>query len=160
MFQKPVFIIALLAVAAFGMAACAPDEQAETPFAAPPENGIPETGEEILPGTPPGDPLASPAAGGAQLLNLGEAIYNEQCTFCHQQDGSGMQGVYPALDGSLFVTGDPIPVIEIVLHGRGGMPAFAGILADEETAGVVSFIRRAWSNQAAFVTIEQVQAAR
>jgi cytochrome c6 len=116
--------------------------------------------EEILPGTPPGDPLASPAAGGAQLVAIGEQVYIDQCMACHQQDGSGMGQVYPALDNNPFVTGDPEPVIEIVLYGEGSMPAFNRILADEEVAGVVSFIRRAWSNRADFVTLELVQAAR
>jgi mono/diheme cytochrome c family protein len=116
--------------------------------------------EEILPGTPPGDPLASPAAAADHLLNLGEGVYLAQCAECHQFDGSGTQEVYPALAGNPVVTGDPIPVIEIVIYGRGDMPPFGGILTVEEIASVVSFIRNAWTNQATFVTSEQVEAAR
>jgi mono/diheme cytochrome c family protein len=149
MYLKSGLFFSLILILAFSLAACSPADDTPGPGE-----------EEILPDTAPGDPRPSPMAAGDQLLNLGEGVYMEQCAFCHQVDGTGMGNVYPALDGNPVVTGDPQPVIDIVLRGRGAMPAFAGILTDEELAAVVSFIRRAWTNQADFVTIEQVEAAR
>jgi mono/diheme cytochrome c family protein len=143
------FWLLILAAVSLALSSCSPVEDTPGPGE-----------EEIIPGTPPGDPLASPSAGGPQLIALGEEVYINQCLACHQQDGSGMGQVYPALDGNQFVTGDPQPVIEIVLYGEGAMPAFGRILTDEETAAVVSFIRQAWSNRADFVTLELVQSVR
>ena len=39
-------------------------------------------------------------------------------------------------------------LIEVVLHGREDMPAFAARLSDDEVAAVLTYIRNAWSNRA------------
>lgn len=140
MYRKLIFMFSLIAILALVMAACAPEEPVETPMETPPspDDGIPETGEE-------------------ELMQIGEQVYADRCAGCHLPDGLGE----PPLDANPFVTGgDPNPVIDIVLHGNGGMPAFEGVLTDEEVAGVVTYIRNAWTNDASVVTIADVQAAR
>jgi mono/diheme cytochrome c family protein len=126
----------------------------------PEENGVPGTGpEEVLPGTPPGDPQASPMAGADQLLRLGEDVYLVQCSMCHGNQGEG--GDYTALAGNEFVNQpDPSGLIAFLLYGRDGQHAYAGAFIDEEAAGVLSFIRNNFGNQASFVTAEQVEAVR
>lgn len=90
---------------------------------------------------------------------LGEEVYENQCASCHQSSGEGVEGQFPALRDNDFVTGDPEPVIDIVLHGRGAMPAFAN-LEDEEIAAVVSYIRNAWDNEVDAVTEDEVAERR
>lgn len=97
----------------------------------------------------------------AALVALGEELYNNTCIACHQPAGEGVEGYYPALAGNPFVTlEDPNPVIQTVLAGRGGMPAFRNIYSDEEVAAVVSYVRQAWENDAGPVSPEQVAAVR
>jgi mono/diheme cytochrome c family protein len=83
----------------------------------------------------------------------GEKVFTENCAICHQADGSGYAQVYPNLAGNPIVRlGDPAPVIETVLHGRGSMPGFAGELSPEQIAEVVTYVRHAWGNDASSVT--------
>lgn len=87
------------------------------------------------------------------LITRGDEIYHTICLACHQPEGQGVTDVtvggIPALAGNPFVTiDDPRPVVQTVLNGRAGMPSFRGF-SDEEIAGVVSYIRQAWGNQAA-----------
>lgn len=96
------------------------------------------------------------AAGGAVD---GKALYAAQCAACHQATGAGLPGVFPPLDGSEWVQGEPRVLANILLHGitgeitvkgnkyQGAMPAFPQ-LSDAELAGIASFIRSNWSNKA------------
>ena len=86
-----------------------------------------------------------------------------------------MTGVYPALAGSDWVSGDPDRLIRIVLHGLKGpiavngeqfvsatgleMPSMGG-LADEQIAEVLSFVRKAFGNGASEVSAAEVRAVR
>jgi mono/diheme cytochrome c family protein len=96
-----------------------------------------------------------------QLIQQGESIYSNVCIACHQPDGMGIPGIYPALNGNPLITlEDPTYFISTVLTGRGGMPPFEGIYSDEEIAGVVSFVRANWENAAPAVSPDQVAAIR
>jgi mono/diheme cytochrome c family protein len=142
MIRKFSLLFSLLALLAFILVACGPEEPVETPpVEAPPENDIPVTGVH-------------------ELMEIGEQVYADQCAACHMEDGTGDNDLYPPLDANAFVTGDPRPVIEIVLHGGGAMPPFDDLLTDEEIAGVVTYIRNAWTNDAPPVNEQDVQAAR
>ncbi|MDQ4076447.1 MAG: cytochrome c [Chloroflexota bacterium] len=92
-------------------------------------------------------------------LAHGEQVYADNCAVCHGSEGEG-RGGNPPHRNNPFVTGDPEPVIEVVLHGRGGMPAFGDQLSDQEIADVISYIRTAWTNDAEPVTPEQVAEVR
>jgi len=91
-------------------------------------------------------------------LALGKEVYLNQCSHCHQAEGQGYAQVYPNLAGNPIVILDtPEPTIEIVLHGRGGMPPFIHSLTGEERAEVISYIRNAWGNHASTITTGQAQ---
>lgn len=102
------------------------------------------------------------ALAGAQEGDIarGEEVFLRQCASCHQASGEGVAGVFPELAGNPFVTGEAQPVIDVVVHGRGGMPAFGTILDDESIAAVVSYIRGAWENDAEGVSVQEVAAVR
>ena len=82
-----------------------------------------------------------------------------------------MAGVFPPLAGAEWVQGAEKVLISILLHGiqgeievkgnkyNGAMPAF-GTLADAEIAGVLSYIRSDWGNQAPPIAAAAVAAQR
>lgn len=116
---------------------------------------------------PEGAGLEPPEGVDPDELGLGEPpsngaheLYAHNCIACHQADGQGIEGVYPALAGNPVVTAeDPSAVIRTVLRGRGGMPTFSQ-LDDESLAALVSYIRQAWENEASVVEPADIAAAR
>jgi alcohol dehydrogenase (quinone), cytochrome c subunit len=102
----------------------------------------------------------------------GASIFRTQCASCHGVDGKGMGERLPALAGNPNVLAhDPSSVVNLVLNGaqrvvRQGMPdtsrmaPFRLQLSDQEVADVVSWIRRAWGNNAAPVSSEDVAKLR
>ena len=105
----------------------------------------------------------------AALVAMGDQIYNSVCVTCHQPGGvgvvqpgaAGVDVYYPPLAGNPFVTlADPEPPIRTLLQGRGGMPQFRTIFSDEEIAGVLTYARQSWGNNALTVSPEQVAAVR
>jgi mono/diheme cytochrome c family protein len=95
----------------------------------------------------------------AMMIERGEQIYIANCAACHGGDGRG-NVANPALAGTEFTLGEPEPVIEVVLHGRGVMPPFRDQLSDQAIADVITYIRNAWGNQASPVTSDQVSEPR
>ena len=85
-----------------------------------------------------------------QLMAIGEQVYVERCAACHQADGKGMSGIFPALAGSKIanVAGDYKTHIDIVLNGKSGtaMQAFKNQLSLVELAGVITYERNAFGN--------------
>lgn len=93
----------------------------------------------------------------AQLMAEGEELYRTICAACHQLGGVGT-GPFPPLNGNPLVTGeDPHPVIDVVLTGRAGMPAFMDILTNRELTAIVTYIRGAWDNDASAVDEQMVE---
>jgi cytochrome c oxidase subunit 2 len=76
----------------------------------------------------------------------GEKVYASNCAACHQANGKGA-GPIKALDGSPVVTdADKSKQIQVVLNGRGAMPAWKQ-LSDTDIAAVVSYTKNNWSNK-------------
>ncbi|MCO5100865.1 MAG: cytochrome c oxidase subunit II [Burkholderiaceae bacterium] len=85
----------------------------------------------------------------ADLQARGQEVFAANCVACHQANGKGVPGAFPALDGSKVVLGDPHGQIDVVLHGRPGtaMASFRQ-LSDTDLAAVITYTRHAWSNDA------------
>ncbi|RDI94724.1 cytochrome c [Meiothermus sp. QL-1] len=94
----------------------------------------------------------------AALKAKGEQVYGMSCAGCHQANGQGMPGVFPALAGSKNVA-DKAYTINILLKGKGNMPGFAQ-LSDEELAAVATYIKNSWGNNFGGVTPDEIKAAR
>jgi mono/diheme cytochrome c family protein len=92
------------------------------------------------------------AASPAFAQDAGQAQFESTCAACHQVNGQGIKGAFPALAGDPFVLGAPQPVITTVLNGRGGMPAWKADLTDAQVAAAISYVRSAWGNKAPPVT--------
>ncbi|SAK43213.1 cytochrome c oxidase [Caballeronia fortuita] len=80
-----------------------------------------------------------------ELMARGQQVYTSNCAVCHQPTGKGA-GQFPALDGSKIANGSIAEHLNIVLHGKGAMPPWQGVLNDVEIASVVTFERNSWSN--------------
>ncbi|MHB1224555.1 MAG: c-type cytochrome [Gemmatimonadaceae bacterium] len=112
------------------------------------------------------------AAAVADPVAAGEAVYVKNCQVCHQAQGQGMAGAFPPLVESEWVTGSPVTVVRILMHGlqgpltvagasyNGAMPAWEGVLKDAEIAAVATYIRQMEGNDAPAVPPETVDAAR
>ncbi|GGW91197.1 cytochrome c oxidase subunit II [Alteromonas halophila] len=83
-----------------------------------------------------------------ELMSVGERVYNSTCASCHQPNGEGLPGAFPALKGSKMVLEDIEGHIDIILHGKSGtaMQAFGNMLSLKEVAAVVTYERNAWGN--------------
>ncbi|WP_313171221.1 c-type cytochrome [Massilia oculi] len=103
-----------------------------------------------------GPAFAQTAPGSAD----GKTLFAKNCAACHQADGRGIPGAFPALAGSALALGAPAEAAELLLKGRGGMPDFSGSLDDADIAAVLSYVRASWGNRAAPVADAEVGALR
>lgn len=95
----------------------------------------------------------------------GKLIYMTNCQSCHQANGEGLKGAFPALKGSPIVTGDDLDLyVNIIMRGYdaraefGTMPAI-GLnvgLSPAEVTALINHERSSWGNQAKAVSLEEV----
>ena len=81
----------------------------------------------------------------AELMEHGEKVFASNCAACHQVNGQGA-GPFPSLVNSKVVTGPLADNVNLVLHGKGLMPAWGGTLNDLDIASAITFIRNSWGN--------------
>jgi cytochrome c553 len=125
---------------------------------------------------------ASPAAGKPGSAQRDETapsasgkeakLYERHCAGCHGEQGEGHAGAYPALAHNRAVTlPSTTNLIQMVLHGGFapatagnprpfGMPPFVLQMSDKDTAGVLTYIRKAWGNIAPAVSELDVKRVR
>jgi cytochrome c oxidase subunit 2 len=102
-----------------------------------------------------------------ELKAQGEKVYGSICSACHQPNGMGIPGSFPALSGSKVVNGPKEDQIKLVLNGRKGvftpnsaMPPQAN-LSDVDIAAAITYTRNNWANKTGqMVTPAEVKAAR
>jgi len=83
-----------------------------------------------------------------ELMSQGESIYTARCAVCHQANGEGIPGAFPAIKGSPIATGPISEHIDVIVNGRPGtaMQSFSNQLSDKEIAAVITYQRNAWGN--------------
>jgi cytochrome c oxidase subunit II len=92
-----------------------------------------------------------------ELLARGKETYDKVCVACHQANGMGIPGAFPALGGSKMVSGPllspdgkllPDSHLDRVMNGKPGtaMQAFKSMLNDVEIASVITYERNAFGN--------------
>jgi mono/diheme cytochrome c family protein len=116
-------------------------------------------------------PATAPPSGGPTVSD-GPATFASNCASCHGTAGEGISGVFPPLNGSEVVAGQPETITKIVLNGLQGpitvagagydgfMPAFGGLLTDAQIAAVLTHIRSFPNNNGGAVTAGDVQTIR
>lgn len=83
------------------------------------------------------------------LVSRGQEVYTKTCVACHQANGQGLPGTFPALDGDeKYVLAPMKEQILTVLNGHPGtaMAAFRDQLNDVEIASVITYTRQSWGN--------------
>lgn len=94
-----------------------------------------------------------------ELKARGEQVYTSNCQACHQANGKGVPGAFPALDGSAVVANTPAQ-IQIMLHGKNAMPSWAA-LSDVELAAAATYVKNSWGNSSGvMVQPSEFKAAR
>ena len=83
-----------------------------------------------------------------ELVVRGESLYAVNCVACHQTNGQGIPGIFPALAGSDIVLNDKERNIEILMEGVQGaaMNSFS-YLSEVELAAVITYTRQSWGNE-------------
>jgi cytochrome c oxidase subunit 2 len=83
-----------------------------------------------------------------ELVARGESVYAVNCVACHQTNGQGIPGIFPALAGSDIVLNDKERNIEILMEGVQGaaMNSF-NYLSEVELAAVITYTRQSWGNE-------------
>ena len=109
-------------------------------------------------------------AADAPLLERGRALYLQHCFYCHQADGQGSPGTFPALAKSDFLLADRARAIRILCEGIGGEIVVNGekyngrmpvpVLDDAQAADVLTFVLNSWGNTAPDVSAEEVKVVR
>lgn len=109
-----------------------------------------------------------PQASGSAPQANGDTLYANNCASCHQANGAGLAGAFPALAGNeAVIADDPAMHIDTVLNGAQGrvidgqtynapMPAFGGRFSDDEIAAIINHERTSWGNNAPTVTAEDI----
>jgi cytochrome c oxidase subunit II len=97
-------------------------------------------------------------------MTQGKKIFDSVCAACHQLNGKGIPGVFPALDGSKIVNGPLAGHIKFVVHGSPRNPVmrpFGKEMNNRQLAAVLTYERNSWSNHTGdLVTPEEVEKAR
>jgi mono/diheme cytochrome c family protein len=117
-----------------------------------------------------GEPASTAATTSSAPPTPGARAYMTNCIACHQRNGEGVKGVYPAVAGAPSVTGEPGVLLAWVMYGvrpetlpkgqyRGVMPQYA-YLKDEELAAMLTHVRGSFGNSASPITPEMVAQAR
>jgi ubiquinol-cytochrome c reductase cytochrome b subunit len=121
-------------------------------------------------GTSAGASSTVATTGGSGGSAHGAQVFTQNCASCHQANGQGQAGVFPALAGNKDVTAaDPKMIEHTLNYGLAGkvidgksyaaqMPAWKGQLSNDDIAAVITYIRSSWGNKAGPVTAAQVAA--
>jgi len=106
-----------------------------------------------------------------QRIDAGRVLYNGTCSVCHQQNGEGLEGVFPPLANSDYLMADTRRSIEVVLNGLVGpvtvngspfnsvMPPMSQ-LNDDEIANILTFTLNNWGNEGDTVSSGEVAEIR
>jgi cytochrome c oxidase subunit 2 len=80
------------------------------------------------------------------IVARGEKVYAANCAACHQANGKGAGPIKPLDASPIVVDADKSKEIQVVLNGRGAMPAWKQ-LSDTDLAAVISYTKNTWSNK-------------
>src|SRR5690606_21855678 len=90
------------------------------------------------------------AGGGADALD-GALLYATHCQSCHQANGEGLPGAFPALKGSSVVGGDDLELyVDIIMNGYDARPEFAAM------PGIGTMMELSAAEIAAIINHEQI----
>jgi mono/diheme cytochrome c family protein len=116
----------------------------------------------------PPSPDQTPQAPPPDQMKLGQAVFADVCSACHQTKADGVPSLFPPLAGNAAVQQkDAATMLQAILEGSRtaatdrmptapSMPAYDWKLSDAQIAAVATYIRNAWGNRASAVRPEDV----
>ncbi len=115
-------------------------------------------------------PVAATAKNMDERIQLGQRLYDQNCSACHQPSGIGIAGAFPPLAGSDYLLSDSKRAIKVLLEGLSGEIAVNGDsynsvmpavnLTDEQVANVLTYVLNTWNNNGGEILPADVQTAR
>lgn len=103
-------------------------------------------------------------------MERGRDIYQAQCLSCHQEQGEGIEDLYPPLAKSDYLMEDKVRSIKQILYGVSGEIKVNGKiyntdmtgfdLTDTEVSDLLNYVRNSWGNKGKPVTPQEVANAR
>lgn len=96
----------------------------------------------------------------------GAQLYAANCQACHQANGEGLKGAFPALKGSKIVNDEnPETLINIIMSGYNAREEFAEMpaigrlnnLSAAEIAAIINHERSSWGNTGTSISIRQAE---
>lgn len=105
----------------------------------------------------------------AYSVNRGEVVYQENCDYCHRDDGRGQPGKVPALVGNDSLLADPARGIRLILITKADPKPMHGMAVEDlvaifedlslaNIADVLTYARASWGNCASRVSESDVEA--
>ena len=92
-------------------------------------------------------PVSTSGGDKSHAMAEGQKVYDAHCVSCHQANGEGIPGLFPAIKGSKVVNGPVGEHIALVVNGKPPlMASFKNILKPEEVAAVITFQRNSFGN--------------
>mgnify|MGYP003578906196 CR=1 FL=1 len=102
-----------------------------------------------------------------QYYNQGELLYQNNCSNCHQKNGTGLGRVYPPLKDSDYMKNNFSDVVCLIRNGKTGEVIVNGIsfnqpmpgvtsLTDLEIAEIATYIYNSWGHQLGIVEVKEV----
>ncbi|UBV42795.1 cytochrome c [Deinococcus taeanensis] len=79
-----------------------------------------------------------------EFPTVGKTVFTTNCAGCHGAEGQGAIG--PRLAGDEKLTQDPAYVYNIVMKGKGAMPAVGQGLKENEVYAVANYVLHSWGN--------------
>lgn len=96
----------------------------------------------------------------------GKALYTANCQSCHQENGEGLPGAFPALKNSPVVNGNDLELyVDIIMNGYDARADY-GVMAavgtnmeftEAQVAAIINYERNSWGNKAQAVTPEEIK---
>lgn len=71
----------------------------------------------------------------------GKAIYEQHCVRCHGEDGRGELGGAPDFSRGVSLMQPDADIARTLRGGLGGMPAYEGLLRQDELLDVIAYVR-------------------
>lgn len=99
------------------------------------------------------------------LVTDGKQLYDIYCASCHQNNGEGVMGVFPALKSSPIVNGEKGKLIDIFLNGLDTkeidekMPSYK-FLSNKEGSAILTYIRKNLGNSSSNIDSDEINKKR
>ena len=103
----------------------------------------------------------------AEKIEIGERVFNTNCSACHMKEGQGVPNVFPPLAKSDYLNANKERAIGILLKGLTGEITVNGQkynnvmphleLSDDDIANVLTYVYSKWENKGLEVSVEEVK---